>query len=180
MLSLRSRSSISCARSFPPSSSSCTPPLTNHALWYFNRSRTTDNQAAGNQMQDEDNIYTCNQAKQNSMQHKLQIHAHAQVSKQINQKICDKGPRSNARWNKQNKLLSNPAKEKGLEWTDCSNQVVIACRSSCGGRSSKRAVWSHAPPSSGTSERCSVPAYGVYGSTGRPSCHSNQMSTNFM
>ena len=28
-------------------------------------------------------------------------------------------------------------------------------------------------------EQCSVPGYGVYGSTHRPSCHSNQMSTNF-
>ena len=86
----------------------------NHAVWCFNRSRTKDNYAADNKIQDEDNTYICNQTEQNSI-HKLQIHADAQVSKQIKQQMGDKGPGSNARESKQKEQLSSQGEGIGVD-----------------------------------------------------------------
>ena len=40
--------------------------------------------------------------------------------------------------------------------------------------------WMHSRALRAAPEQCSVPAYSIYGSTRRPSCHSNQMSSSFM
>ena len=69
-------------------------------------------------------------------------------------------------------------KRRKRSWDDAGNQILLWMAGDNRRCSNGKIIgdeWLHPPP-----EWCSVLAYGVYGSTGRPSCHSNQMSTNFI